>query len=545
MSVQSIDPPAAALPVWRSSWTLLLAIAAVALLSLWPFWDALHQLWIWWENSPEDNFSMLIPPIAAFLVWQQRDRLERIPFAGSWWGLWVILLGGVLLFLGQLGTIITLVQYAYLITLYGLALALLGWPAFRIIAVPLLILLFMIPLPQFFMANLSTALQLWSSRLGVFVMRLLDISVFLEGNVIDLGGYKLQVAEACSGLRYLFPLMTLGFLIAYFYKGALWKRILLFLSSIPITVLMNSLRIGIIGVTVEHWGIGMAEGFLHAFQGWAIFMISTALIVLEMIALNRVGHEQGGWRHLFGIEFPARTPSGVPIRERSLPTSFIAASALIVGFLAISILVPRPAEVIPERNSFLQFPMQFGPWRGERESLEAIYTDELKLDDYLLANYVSSSSSSSSSNSSSGSGSGGAVNLYISWYDSQRKGEAVHSPRSCLPGGGWQMRDFGQRELPGISIEGLPLRVNRSLIELGNQRRLVYYWFQQRGRVIDNEFAVKWYLFWDALTRHRTDGAMVRLITPIPSTADEADADRRLTDVASRIATELPRYVPH
>jgi exosortase len=151
---------------------------------------------------------MMIPPIAAFLVWQQRDRLERIPFTGSWWGLGVILLGGVLLLLGQLGTIITLVQYAYVITLYGLALSLLGWRAFRIIAVPLLILLFMIPLPQFFMANLSTALQLWSSRLGVFVMRLLDISVFLEGNVIDLGGYKLQVAEACSGLRYLFPLMT-------------------------------------------------------------------------------------------------------------------------------------------------------------------------------------------------------------------------------------------------------------------------------------------------------------------------------------------------
>jgi EpsI family protein len=107
------------------------------------------------------------------------------------------------------------------------------------------------------------------------------------------------------------------------------------------------------------------------------------------------------------------------------------------------------------------------------------------------------------------------------------------------------MRDFGQRALPGISIDGQPLRVNRTLIELGDQHQLVYYWFQQRGRVIDNEFAVKWYLFWDALTRHRTDGAMVRLITPIPSTADEVEADRRLSDVAARIAPSLPRYVPH
>jgi EpsI family protein len=106
------------------------------------------------------------------------------------------------------------------------------------------------------------------------------------------------------------------------------------------------------------------------------------------------------------------------------------------------------------------------------------------------------------------------------------------------------MRDFGQSELPGTAIGGLALRVNRPRFELGNHRQLVYYWFQQRGRVIDNEFAVQ-YLFWDALTRHRTDRAMVRFLTPIPSTADEADADRRLTDVASRIAPELPRYVPH
>jgi EpsI family protein len=173
--------------------------------------------------------------------------------------------------------------------------------------------------------------------------------------------------------------------------------------------------------------------------------------------------------------------------------------------------------------------MQFGEWRGRRQSLEAVFTDQLKLDDYVLADYVRG---------------GEGVNLYIAWYNSQRKGEAVHSPRSCLPGGGWQMHDFGQREVAGVSINGQPLRVNRTLIELGNQRELVYYWFQQRGRIIDNEFAVKWYLFWDALTQHRTDGAMVRLITPLSTTSSDAEADRRLTDLVARIAPDLSRFVP-
>lgn len=535
MSVQSSDFRASAMPVWRLPWGLALIVVAVGVLSAWPFRDGISEMWRFWIEAPEYSHCILILPIAGFLVWQQKDRLERLSFTGSWWGVVIVLLGGALLVMGQLGTVYTLVQYAYVLTLFGLILSFLGWRAFRIILVPLLILLFMVPLPSFFLYNLSTKLQLLSSQIGVDFIRFCDISVFLEGNVIDLGGYKLEVAEACSGLRYLFPLMTLGFLMAYFYKGALWKRIVLFLSSIPITVLMNSLRIGIIGVTVDRWGTAMAEGFLHEFQGWMIFMVSAALMLAEMALLNVIGKESGTWRQLFGVELPAPTPVGAVRRERRLPTSFNAAGSLILVFLVVSIVMPRPAEAIPARSVFLQFPMELGPWHGQRQSLEAVYTDQLQLDDYVLADYV---------NGSGAPGLGAPVNLYISWYNSQRKGEAVHSPRACLPGGGWQMHDFGQRELAGVSIAGQPLRVNRTLIELGNQRQLVYYWFQQRGRIIDNEFAVKWYLFWDAISRHRTDGAMVRLVTPVPAAGSEADADRRLTDLAARIAPDLSRFVP-
>jgi EpsI family protein len=173
--------------------------------------------------------------------------------------------------------------------------------------------------------------------------------------------------------------------------------------------------------------------------------------------------------------------------------------------------------------------MRLGEWTGRRGALEGIYLDQLKLDDYLLADYESAD---------------GTANLYMAYYNSQRKGEAVHSPRSCLPGGGWQLREFDQRTLP-VRIDGEPLRVNRTLIELGNQRLLVYYWFQQRGRIVTNEFVVKWYLFWDAVTRHRTDGALVRLTTPLPLGSAEAAADQRLTELASLIGPDLPRFVPH
>jgi exosortase D (VPLPA-CTERM-specific) len=488
-------------------------------------------MWGWWVELPEYSHGMLIPPVAAFLIWQQKDRLERIDFGGSWWGVALVLLGGILLVLGQFATIYVLVQYAYLVTLFGLVLAFTGPRAFRLLAVPLLILLFMIPLPQFVLANLSTKLQLLSSQLGVWLIRLFGISVFNEGNVIDLGSYKLQVAEACDGLRYLFPLMTLGFLMAYFYKGAMWKRVLLFLSSIPITVFMNSFRVGTIGVMVEHWGISMAEGFLHEFQGWAVFMASAVLMIGEIAVLNRIGHESGTWRQLFGIEFPAPSPRDARIQKRSLPRSFVAACGVLLAFVAVALLIPRPSEIVPARTSFAEFPMHVGHWAGRSYSMEAVFGDTLKLDDYLLADYDD--------------GSEIPVNLYIAYYNSQRKGEAVHSPRSCMPGGGWQLRNFDQTTLSNVSIGGKPLRVNRTVIELGDRRQLVYYWFQQRGRVITNEFVVKWYLFWDALTRHRTDGALVRLIVALPKTASEAEADHRITEMVSRIAPTLTRYIPN
>ena len=190
--------------------------------------------------------------------------------------------------LGRLATLRMLEGFAFWLALCGVALSLMGWRAFRIIAVPLLLLLLAIPLPPFFLQNLSAVLQHWSAELGVVVIRALGISVYLQGNVVDLGRYKLEVAEACSGLRYLFPLLTLGMLMAYLYHGAWWKRLLVALSSVPLTVLMNSLRIGTIGVMVDRWGPQLAEGLVHDVQGWAMFMLTGALMLALLAALHRL-----------------------------------------------------------------------------------------------------------------------------------------------------------------------------------------------------------------------------------------------------------------
>ena len=267
--------------VWKIPLAWWVIVGVTAILVGYAFLDTILVMEERWANSEEYGYGYLIPVITIFLVWQRKNQLAEIEFNPSVSGLLLILFGGALFFLGAVATTNTLSQYGLVVTIMGIALALLGWRAFRIVMVPLALLFFMVPLPPFIYNTLSTKLQLISSQLGVEVIRWFGISVYLEGNVIDLGTYKLQVVEACSGLRYLFPLATLSFLAAYLYRERFWKRAVVFLSSIPITVLMNSFRIGVIGILVEYGGPGQAEGFLHYFEGWVVFMACIAILVLE------------------------------------------------------------------------------------------------------------------------------------------------------------------------------------------------------------------------------------------------------------------------
>lgn len=495
--------------------------------------DSLGYLFGMWFGSEEYSHAPLIPLICVYLVWQRRKELARIPTTGSWVGFGVASAGSGLILLGRLATLQVLEQYGLLILLYGLLLALIGAKAFRLVLVPLLLLFFVIPLPQFLLQNFSAALQLISSRLGVAVIRFCGISVFVEGNVIDLGTYQLQVAEACSGLRYLFPLMTIGLIVAYLYRDAMWKRVLLFLSSIPITVLMNSFRVGMIGVLVDRWGTSMAEGFIHQFEGWVVFMISLGVLLIEMRVLSALGGHRRSWRDYFSLEtsaVPAVGPAPSALQGRILPYPLLASVAA-VGLVVVTIvLMPVRFQNAPQRQSFANFPLRIANWTGKQDALDPRYLDTLKLDDYLLADYTRPGHQS--------------INFYVAWYNSQVAGEAVHSPRSCLPGGGWQVSEFGQRDLSPLQVVGHPLRVNRAVTEYGLQRQVVYYWFQQRGRVITNEYLVKWYLFIDSLRLHRADGALVRLVVVLRPDQTPADGDQELIEFASSVLPQLDSYIP-
>jgi EpsI family protein len=203
---------------------------------------------------------------------------------------------------------------------------------------------------------------------------------------------------------------------------------------------------------------------------------------------------------------------------------------LLAGIAASSLYVQARENVIPERRVFAEFPLTIADWKGKTGTLEENILDLLKTEDYIISDYVNEN--------------GNLVNFYVAYYADQAAGSAAHSPRACIPGGGWLIKELSVKTLDGVEFGGKPLKVNRLLIKKGDYTQVVYYWFQQRGRDITSEWLVKWFLFWDAMTRNRTDGALVRLTAFVNPGEDQASADARLVKFAKVVNPYLSEYIP-
>jgi len=522
---------AAASTTQKNFWLWGLLLAALALL-IFAYWDGLVLMVKWWERE-EYSHGYMIPLVALFLFWQKVNKLSFTAPEGSWLGAIFVAGGIVALIIGKLSLLQTFVQYGFLLSLTGIFYSFFGNRFMRLTWVGFAYLAFMIPLPSIIYGSLSEHLQLISSQIGVAVIRLFGISVFLEGNVIDLGPMQLQVAEACSGLRYLFPLLSFGFLIGYLFCGPKWQRIVLFLSAIPITVLMNSFRIGIIGVTVDKWGIEMAEGFLHDFEGWVVFMGCVGIMFLEIAVFHIFSHDKTGVLNRINLDIPEFNANLKYLKVDSVSQRpFLAAIFILAIAVVWSLTLSERAENTPNRKSFSEFPDAHQGWSGKRSTLEPDILHKLKLSDYIQSNYWKESESV-------------PVNFYIAWYSSQRSAAGIHSPRACLPGGGWIFDSFDQIEVPGIQhVSGIPLRVNRALIRKEKYSQLVYYWYDGRNRDLNDEYVERWHIFWDLLLHSRSDGALVRLVTMIPEGTSIEAADQRLQEFLKDFYPLIPDYVP-
>lgn len=479
------------------------------------------------------TYSYFIPLVVAYLIWEKRGELARETVCPTWIGLLPALTGILLYWMGEMGGEYTLMFISFWLLSVGVLWSLLGWRKLRVIAFPVILALAMVPPPMVLYNGLTLQLKLMSSQIGVLMLQLCGLTAYREGNVIDLGFTKLQVVDACSGLRYFFPLIVLAILLAYFFNGALWKKIVIVISAIPVSIVTNSMRIASVGILYQFMGSAAAEGFFHDFSGWFIFMMSLGILLFEMFVLKRILPDQISGSQHDTASHDGSEPVSLEQKQYSGFFSFVAPQFVVIlllmgGTAAAAQGVSNRDHRTPLAKPFSQFPETVGDWTGKRQGMEKMFLDALHLSDYLLADFRNEH--------------GEVINSYVAFNDFQSKGKSSHSPESCLPGSGWELK--APEKIVLTDGSGRTLTINRSLMVMGSDRRLTYYWFDQRGRILTSLYQIKFYNFLDSITQNRTDGALVRLITPVGENESPAMADARLKDFLKDFNPMLNRFLP-
>jgi exosortase len=237
----------------------------------------------WWSN-PDFSYGFLVPIFAAYLVWVKRQAIVNKELAPAWSGIAVVALGLLVLVLGVYGAAVFLSRISLVIVLAGLVLSFGGWWLLRELRFALLVLFLAIPLPAIIFNEIALPLQFLASKLASNLLPLFGVPVLREGNIIELPAIKLEVAEACSGIRSLMALFTLAIFCGYFLEKSFMRRAILVVASIPIAIAANAVRIFGTGLCVQYWGPDKALGFFHEFSGWVMFLVSLAcLFVIHRI----------------------------------------------------------------------------------------------------------------------------------------------------------------------------------------------------------------------------------------------------------------------
>jgi exosortase len=251
---------------------------------LWLYWQVLAKLVGAWVTDDNYSHGFFIVPLAAYFAWERRRRFLDAPSHPSALGLLLVIGSILLLAAGVIGAEMFITRISILGTIVGIVLFLFGWNRLRVLVFPLAFLLLMIPLPAILFNQIAFPLQLLASRVGELAITAANVPVLREGNLLILPNTTLEVAEACSGIRSLVSLLTLGIVFGYFADVRPWVRTIIALSTIPVAILSNGMRVAGTGIAAHKFGPAAADGFFHEFSGWLLFIVA----FLMMFALQRL-----------------------------------------------------------------------------------------------------------------------------------------------------------------------------------------------------------------------------------------------------------------
>ncbi|MGH9631778.1 MAG: exosortase/archaeosortase family protein [Bryobacteraceae bacterium] len=247
----------------------------------------LYSLIRQWNNDEDMGHGFFVPITAGYIAWQNRDKLFARHFTPNYWGLAVLGFAALQLYIATLGAELFLARTAFIESIIGVVLFLGGFEALRLLAFPIFLLFFMVPIPAVIYNQITFPLQIFASQVAEFALGLLGIPVLRDGNILELASQRLSVVEACSGIRSLLTLSFLSLVYAYFFDSKVWMRAVLLIATVPIAIIANAGRVTVTGILSEYnreW----AHGLLHTMSGWVIFMIALGMLVITHQLINWV-----------------------------------------------------------------------------------------------------------------------------------------------------------------------------------------------------------------------------------------------------------------
>jgi exosortase len=267
------------LPHWAATaWFGVLLIACYAPL--------LYGLVRQWATAEDMSHGFFVAPVAAVIAWRRRTEIATVTPVPNYWGLALLIWGGLQMVLGSLAAQVFVARTAFLISLAGVVLFLGGARTFKILAFPLFLLMFMFPIPAIVYARVTLPLQLFASSVAETILNLLGVPVLRDGNVLELASQRLSVVEACSGIRSLLSLAFLALVYGHFFDPKTWMRWILLAATIPIAIATNAARVTLMGLIGEY-RTDLAQGFMHLAEGWFLFMLALAILIAFHRLVNR------------------------------------------------------------------------------------------------------------------------------------------------------------------------------------------------------------------------------------------------------------------
>lgn len=505
---------------------LVVAIALAAVPLLWFGFEGLVREW----GKPHFRLHWLVPIFSTFLF--LKTMRAASPKQTQDWTRWfgVLTIGASLLvaLVGNRLAMDDLVFAAIILWPAGLIVTCFGLRGALVFWAPLGSLLLLVPPNLFLISPIQRAMELVGARLASTFLNIAELPVRLEGQMLYVASYQIEIREAAAGSENLFPLILISVFFLALYRGPLWSRITPLMLAAPVVVLVASGRIVAIALAFVAGGEEAVSRVLAVWDEWLFLFACLGLMLPAAFAVRRCTRGQDNPQH----RKPAAGGKAETVQVflgRANPP-LLTATAVSVGVSAVFLLMPDPVAAKVEREPFSQFPPDIGAWTGSSLAIDPGVAEVLKADDYVNIDFHNPEEAAS-------------VNFWVAYYAVQKGDKyGIHSPQVCLPGEGWNILSFRQLEIGGQDKDAV--EVNRVLMERSGRRSLVYYWFEGRGRRTTHELSARILLKVDDLLKARTDGALVRYVTMIQPNETERAADKRLQRFVSDTIALLPRYVP-